>query len=450
MHLVMIGASAAGLSALEKIRQLDRSCDITVVSPDAARPYSRVMIPYCLSQKVAPENIFIREPNYFETLGCTPLVDTATGIMPEARTLRLQSGASLKYDKLLVATGSSPVRPPIPGIDSPGVHHMWTLRDMERLAPLYAKSKKMAVLGSGFVALQAAWVGVQMGLEVTVIEIMPGIMPMMLDKHAAELLASKITMRGVKLLLDTQTRAIESDQAGGLTIHLMGREPVRADFMVVGAGVKPNTDFLTDSGLEMDRGILVNHRMETNLPGIYAAGDVAQGPGFFGHERVIHALWPSAVEMGAVAGGSMLGQNSDYKGSLNMNVTRMFDLTVASMGKFRDTDGDEVWYDGTLSRSNYFKIVMLDHTPIGGVSAGSPALVASLGILRPFIREKVQLKPSQGNPKSLWIKALADHHQAFCKKGALKEGRYAFHIHGHQKVCGLPQLRVCLRLGQCG
>ena len=416
MHIVIIGASAAGLTALEKIRTHDAQCRITVISADASRPYSRVLIPYFLCGKTSRENMFIRDENYFDSVNCRHVSGLVTRLDPKAKSLELADGQSIQYDKLLITTGSSPVDPPIPGIDLPGIHHMWTMADVDQLGPLFENRRKMLVLGSGFVSLQAAWAGVQRGLQVTAIELLPRIMPLMLDERAAGLLSAKIREKGVDLRLGTSTQKIDPRPEGGLAVHLKSGEVLETDFMVVGTGVRPNVDFLSGSGIELDRGILVDRHMQTSLPDIYAAGDVAQGPTIFDRERVIHALWPTAVEMGAVAGLNLAGIASDYQGSLNMNVTQMFDLTVASMGKFQDADGNGVWYDDSLSNRNYFKIVMQDHTPIGGVCAGSSELVASLGILRPLIREKVKLKPSQGNMKSMWAQALVMHHGAFSKR----------------------------------
>ena len=415
MHIVIIGASAAGLSALEKLRKLDADCRITVISQDAARPYSRVLIPYYLSGKTGWDNLFIRDPNYFESLNCSHISGTVSGLEPQTKTLTLKGGQTVQYDRLLITTGSSPAKPPIAGIDGDNIHHMWTLKDIELLAPLYESARKMVVLGSGFVSLQAAWAGVQRGLEVTVIEILPRIMPLVLDHKASELLGARMKAKGVTLHLEAASRAIEHTANGSLLVHRASHKPIEADFMVVGTGVRPNVDFLTGSGIEMGRGILVNRRMETSLPDVYAAGDVAQGPTIFGPERTIHALWPTAVEMGAVAGENLAGKKNGYQGSLNMNVTQMFDLTVASMGKFQDGDGDEVWIDQALPQGSYLKIVLQDHTPIGGVAAGGSELVATLGILRPLIREKVRLRPGRCNLQSMWAQALARHHEAFAK-----------------------------------
>jgi nitrite reductase (NADH) large subunit len=240
-------------------------------------------------------------------------------------------------------------------------------------------------------------------------------MPKVVDDHCAQILTRKMKEMGVDIRVNTITEYIERIADGSFVLHIKEGETIAADFIIVGAGVRPNIDFLKDTDIKVEQGILVNNLMETNLPGIYAAGDVAQVPSALEAKLVVHALWPTAVKSGRIAGTNMAGQKAIYSGSLNMNVTQMFDITVASMGNFIETDGVETWSDDGTPEDQYFKVLLKNGIPVGAVSAGSSELVSTLGLLQPLIREKIHVGSQPGELKSLVAQYLVQHHQAFSK-----------------------------------
>lgn len=328
MNIVIIGNSAAGLSALQAFRKHDKESHVTILSKEGTIPYSRVLLPYVLRGKLSYDKMSIHTADFFKEYNAECIEATVTSIDPEKK-LVICGDTSYPYDKVLIATGSYAVDPPIQGVQQEGIYHMWTKRDVDYLAPCFDKYKRVVVIGSGFVALQAAWAAKFRGLEVTVIELMSRIMPSVLDTKGAEILTQKIHDCGVTLHTDTVTEKIEKQTDGSFLVHLKDKEAIPADFIIVGTGVRPNTQFLENSGVIVERGIPVDKHMETNIADIYAAGDVAAGPTTFGDENMIHALWPTAVEMGEVAGINMASKPFEYQGSLNMNVTQMYDVTVA-------------------------------------------------------------------------------------------------------------------------
>ncbi len=415
MQIIIIGNSAAGLNALEAFRRVNRRSSVTVVSKETDRPYSRVLLPYYLRGKTPHSNLFIRDENYFKEHNAESIQGRVVKVNPESRQVELEDGRMLEYDRLLIATGSSPVKPPIPGLEGEGIYHMWTQEDAEALAPYYDKGGQVAVIGAGFISLQAAWAALYRGLEVCVVELMPRIMPRIVDKHCAQMLTDRMEEMGVDIRVNTLTEKVERSADGIFILHLKGGETITADFIIVGTGVRPNIDFLKGTDIKIDRGILVNDRMETNIPGVYAAGDVAQVPSALGSEAVVHALWPTAVKSGRIAGTNMAGETAVYSGSLNMNVTQMFDTTVASMGNFIETDGMETWTDESIPKDQYFKILLKSGIPVGAVAVGSPDLIATLGLLQPLIREKIHVGAQPGKLKSIVAQNLAQHHQAFSK-----------------------------------
>lgn len=386
MDVVIIGNSAAGLAALEEFRKYDRKSHVVMISREGVIPYSRVLLPYVLRGKLPYEGMMIREEAYFRQMDVECVAGEAVSLDDAGKQVVLADGRSFPYDRLLIATGSHAVMPPIPGIQDERICNMWTKADADRLRVYFETYQKVVVIGSGFVALQAAWAARYRGLDVTVIELMDRIMPTVLDETGARILTEKIREKGVKLYTGTQTREIEHLEDGSFLVHIKGMEPIGAQFLIVGTGVRPNTGWLEGSGVALARGIPVDACMQTSLPGIYAAGDVAEGPTVFGDRHLIHALWPTAIEMGKTAGRSMAGVECPYEGSLNMNVTQMYDVTVASIGKFNDRDIDDASYFDEKAGKGYLKVCYKDGKLCGACLVGSSDAVTVLGKLRPLIR----------------------------------------------------------------
>ncbi|MCT4631684.1 MAG: FAD-dependent oxidoreductase [Firmicutes bacterium] len=384
---MVIGNSAAGLSAIEAYRKIDKSSDITLISKEGGNAYSRVLLPYVLRGKLAYENMTIRDDKYYKDMNINYIEGDVTELNNKDKLVTV-GNKLIEYDKLLIATGSNPVKPPIPGIDQYGIFHMWTKKDVDGLTPYYKSGKKVLVIGSGFVALQAAWAAVVKGLDVTVVELAGRIMPSVLDEEGGKILHEQILEKGVDLRVNTITERIEKKEDGTFEVFFKDCESLNVDFIIVGTGVRANTAFLKETDIEVDRGILVDRYMRTNDDDVYSAGDVAQGYTSFDEGQVIHALWPTAVEMGKIAGKNMAGLNSEYEGSLNMNVTQMYDLTVASIGRFsHDLVTKSYVFPNDLR--GYLKVCYENELVVGACLVGSSDAVKVLGKLRPIIRKKI-------------------------------------------------------------
>jgi len=386
LRVVIIGNSAAGLSALEAFRKLDSSSSVHVISREGPFPYARVQIPYYLKDRVRLDNLYIREADYLDDLnaemveGCVSALDVTTS------SVILEDGRAVAFDRLLIASGSSPVVPSITGIGSAGIHHIWTMDDALALKPAFETGKRILIIGGGFIAMQAAWAAAQRELSVMLV-VRSTIMRRDLDDQARELLKRSMADHGVSLVEGEMPSAITENSDRSLRVEFRDRQSVEVDHVVVATGVQPNTAFLGGSGIAVDGGILVDRHMQTNIPGIYAAGDVAAAKTSDGRDHVVRALWPCAAEQGEVAGRNLAGCERTYQGSLNMNVTELFGLVVASMGRFVDTDGKQVWKYGAPGRGTCLSVVLEDGIPIGGLAVGDADGLAALGMLRPYIRQ---------------------------------------------------------------
>lgn len=390
MKIVIIGNSAAGLSAAKAFRKYDKESELVIVSKETGLPYSRVLLPYVLRGKVNYDNIFIKGKDFYAENNIQYVEDEVTSINTEEKTVNLTDDRKLSYDKLLIASGSYAVAPPVEGIRQNGVYHMWTKNDLDSLLPLFDTKKSLVVLGSGFVALQAAWAARYRGIDVKIIEIADRVMPNVLDVDGGDLILQKIKESGVEIFTKTVTEKIEKTSDGGFVIHLKDKEAIKTDFIIVGTGVRSNIQFIENTGIECDRAILVDEYMRTNIEGIYSAGDVAAGPTTFGNKHMTHALWPTAVEMGEVAGANMAGKEIEYRGSLNMNVTQMYNVTVASMGLFNEEHIDSSYVFNMDKYDGYLKVCYKDDLVVGACLVGDSEAVKLFGKLRTIIRKKIK------------------------------------------------------------
>ncbi len=391
VRLVIIGNSAAGLSAAKTIRKYDQKSEITIISKEEGLAYSRVLLPYVLREKVDYNNIFIKDKAYYEENAITYIEDEVVALDTLEKLITVNKGQAIRYDKLLIATGSHAVTPPIEGLNGSGIYHMWTKNDLDDLLPLFNQKKSVAIIGSGFVSLQAAWAAKCRGLEVSIIEIADRVMPNVLDKKGSEVMANHIVDSGLSLYTSMITEKVERQEDSSFKLHLKNRQPLVVDFVIVGAGVKSNISFIQNSNIVYDRAILVNEKMETNIKDVYAAGDVAAGPTVFGDKHMTHALWPTAVEMGEIAGANMIGKQRRYQGSLNMNVTQMYGVTVASMGIFDDEQIDGSYEFPMDQYKGYIKLCYKNSLIVGACIIGESESVKLLGKLRPIIKKGLRI-----------------------------------------------------------
>ncbi len=387
---VIIGAGPAGMHAIETIRRFDPSgSTIHLVCDEPA--YARMVLPYFICGDVAEDHVYTGGDEVFDKFGVTPHIGVrAEAIDPNAKTVRLSDGTTLSYTALLIATGSRPVRPPIEGIDLPGVTNLWTLDDARRLIQYTGQGKRVVFIGAGFVGMIVLNALYKRGCTLTVVEQMEHILPRMLDRQAAELATAWLNKRGVQVRCSTEARRI-SQKNGALSVELAGGEVLEADCVVIATGVRPNVDFARDSGIHVEEGIVVNERLQTNYPDIYAAGDCAQGPSILGGAEV-HAIQPTAIDHGRVAGANMAGQNVTYEGSLSMNVLDICGLQAASFGRW-DEEQDIVRL-ANPARPLYRKYAFDGDRMVGGILLGPVSDIMNLtdiGMVKGLVQTGVSL-----------------------------------------------------------
>jgi NAD(P)H-nitrite reductase large subunit len=391
-HYFILGNSAAGLTAIDAIRQRDKTGAITLISKEPDPAYSRVALPYILSKEKNLRQITLREDDYFKANNVETIIGTgASGIDTTNKTIHLEDGRDITYDKLLIATGSLSRVPPVQGIDQADVCYHWTLADTRKLEAQMASAKTCFVIGAGFISLLTVSALIKAApLKYTVVEIADQVMPQLLDETGGNALERGMREKGIDVLLGDSVSAVER-RNGGYGVTLGSAKTFDADMIVCGTGVRPNIDFLSGSQIKLANGVVTDEHQQTNIPDVYAAGDCAETHDFLSGDRVVHAIWPTAIDQGRVAGANMAGDRQAYPGSLSWNVTELFGLASASVGEFRDRPGLEPIVFHNAAANIYRKLLLDGNRVVGAVVIGRAEHIQDLGVVQAMIRRRTDI-----------------------------------------------------------
>jgi NAD(P)H-nitrite reductase large subunit len=388
MKHVIIGAGPAGVIAAETLRRVDAQASVTVVGDEPEPPYSRMAIPYLLTGGVGEEGTHLRHgADHFERLGVELRRDRVTRVHAKEQRVALDGGGHLDYDRLLIASGSHAVRPPITGMDLPGVENCWTLGDARRVAEGARKGSRVVLMGAGFIGCIVLEALAKRGVALTVIEMGERMLPRMMDDVGGDMIKRWCESKGVRVFTGVRVGAVAAEN-GALSLSLDNGESLPADLVVCATGVSPNVDFLVGTGIDMDDGVLVDAHLQSSVPGIYAAGDVAQGPDFSTGERQVHAIQPTASEHGRIAALNMAGNATRFRGSLSMNVLNTLGLISSSFGLWMGAKGGEGARAADAERFRYLRLEFDGDYLVGALALG---LTQHVGVIRGLIQTRVRL-----------------------------------------------------------
>jgi len=386
---VIIGNSAAALSAIHAIRQTDAAAAITVIAAEACFAYSPVLLTYYMAGRISRRQVFLTDDDYYRRCH----VDLKRGVRATAIDVRRQvvtlaGGEKLDYDRLLIATGSSAKALGAPGDDLSGVFAIKTIADADRILKYTADRNRIAIVGGGLIGLQAADALAGSGRDIHLLIGSERPLSQNVDGDCSRFLTDIIEKSGMAVRFQTRVERIE--RAGGrLQLCLNDGKTMKVDAAIVGKGVKPNTQLAQEAGIAVDWGIVIDDRMQTSAPHVYAAGDVAQGRNKATGERQVVATWVNACVQGKTAGINMGDGDASCTG-LNGNVCGILGNAVASVGITRPDPARHRWQSYAAPDGRCYRNIIFNQNDeiAGAVLMGD---VADIGLIRNMVQNQVQV-----------------------------------------------------------
>ncbi len=388
MKHVILGNGPAGVIAAEIIRKRAPHDHIVMIGSEDAPPYSRMAIPYLLMGNIPESGTYLRKDrNHFDKLKIELIHGKAVSVDTKAKTLALEGGQAVSFDRLLIATGSMPIRPPIPGIDLPGVHPCWTLEDARVITKLAKSGSRVLQMGAGFIGCIILEALASRKVDLTVVEMGDRMVPRMMTPVAGGMIKKWVENQGVKVHTSTKVESIAQANSG-LLVTLSNGQSLEVDLVISATGVKPNIAYLESSGLNIQTGILVNERMQTSHQDIFAAGDVTESIDFSTGERIVNAIQPNAAEQARIAAISMTGGDVESLGALQINVLDTLGLISSSFGLWSGTKGGDHVELVDFEQYKYLRLEFLEDLLIGATCIGN---TEHIGVMRGLIQGKIRL-----------------------------------------------------------
>lgn len=394
MNYVIIGNSTAAIGAVEGIREIDQQGAIHVISPEKYPAYSRPLISYYLAGKVADQDMYYRNPEFYEQAGVTVhLEKRVSGIDMENRSVDLDpDGAKLAYDRLLIATGGKPNCPVMFDRAYKNLYFFHSWDDVKKIQQSLQANRtvRAVVVGGGLIGLKAAESLYLKGQNVTVVEAGSHLLNSILDRTGGDILTAYLQQKGLQIYTDTQVTEVNGwPDITHLT--LQGGEVLEADLVILAAGVSPNMDWLNGLDLKIDQGIVVDDYQMSSAQYIYAAGDVAQALDKVTNQRRVMPILPNAFIQGRIAGMNMAGKAVPYPGSLAFNSIPLCGMNIATAGLSNINDtGHEIL--AVQRGDNYRRFVLADNKLKGFIMMGN---IHRCGILRMAIDQQADLSKSK-------------------------------------------------------
>ncbi len=414
-HHLILGAGPAGVIAAETIRKHAPNDRITLLGDEAEPPYSRMAIPYLLIGNIDERGTYLRKgATHFADKRIDRVAGKVTAVNTAQRFVTLQNGQNLSFDKLLIATGSHPVRPPIPGMDLPGIHPCWTLENARSIAKLAQPGARVLQMGAGFIGCIIMEALKQRGVELTVVEMGDRMVPRMMGPAAGGMIRQWCEKQGVRVFTGARVEEIERAPAppsskgilsklaeavglstaepapanGPLQVRLSNGQTLEADLVISATGVRPAIGFLKDSEIKCLQGVLTDERMQTSVEGIYAAGDCAEAFDKVSGKTIVSAIQPNAADQAYVAAMNMVGRHAELKGVTQINVLDTLGLISTSFGNWEGVPGGEHVELTDLANN---KVLSLQFDGDVMVGCNSVGWTDHVGVMRGLVEGKVKL-----------------------------------------------------------
>ncbi|MCP5283283.1 MAG: NAD(P)/FAD-dependent oxidoreductase [Burkholderiaceae bacterium] len=414
MRHIILGAGPAGVIAAETIRKHAPNDEIYLVGDEPEAPYSRMAIPYLLIGNVQESGTHLRHSgDHFQRLRIELKRNRAVKVDTTARTVTMDDGSAHAYDRLLIATGSSPATPPIPGIAGAGVHACWTLADARAIMALAKPGSRVIQMGAGFIGCIIMEALATRGVKLSVVEMGDRMVPRMMGPVAGGMIKHWCEQKHVSVHTSAKVEAIERPgseapgvlnklaQAVGLggggkaheapmLVKLSTGQVLPADLVISATGVKPNIGFLKDSGVKCLVGVLTDEHLQTSAPDVYAAGDCAEAFDKVSGRTIVSAIQPNAAEQARVAALNMVGQKAELRGVTQINVLDTLGLISASFGNWEGVPGGQQVELTDRDGWRHLSLQFGDDTLVGCNAIG---WTEHVGVMRGLVEGAVRLGP---------------------------------------------------------
>ncbi len=396
MHHIIIGAGPAGVIAAETIRKQAPRDEITLIGDEKEAPYSRMAIPYLLVGNIEEQGTYLRKSaTHYEDLKINRQVAGVKSVQSATKKIVLADGKELSFDTLLIATGSHPIKPPIPGIDAAGVHNCWTLEDARNIMKLAKPGAKVLQLGAGFIGCIIMEALASRGVELSVVEMGDRMVPRMMGPTAGGMIRDWVQAKGVKVYTGTKVEAITSGSPGSpLKVKLSNSTTMQADLVISAAGVRPAIGFLEGSGITCLLGVLTDEHLQTNVPGIFAAGDCAEAFDKVSGKTIVSAIQPNAAEQARVAAMNMVAYargrqaQANLRGVTQINVLDTLGMISTSFGDWQGRPGGEHVEITDSIKGKHLSLQFQDDVLVGCNSVG---WTDHVGAMRGLVEGQIQL-----------------------------------------------------------
>ena len=390
MHHVILGAGPAGVIAAETLRKHAPADTITMVGDESEPPYSRMAIPYLLMGNVGERGTYLRKGlTHFDDLKIKMVHARASALDSAAKTVTLDNGSTLSFDRLLIATGSHPIRPPIPGMDLPGIHPCWTMDDARAIQKLATKGARVLQMGAGFIGCIIMEALAARGVKLSVVEMGDRMVPRMMGPTAGGMIKDWCAAKGVQVFTGTRVEAIEKGTGdAALKVKLSNGQSMDVDLVISATGVRPAIGFLEKSGVKCLLGVLTDEHLQTNVPGIYAAGDCAEAFDKVSNKTIVSAIQPNAAEQARVAALNMLGRRTALKGVTQINVLDTLGMVSTSFGEWQGVPGGEHVELTDSAGGRHLSLQFKDDVLVGCNSVG---WTDHVGVMRGLVEGQIHL-----------------------------------------------------------
>ncbi len=449
--LVLVGNGMAGVRAIEEIIKINKEeFEITIFGKEPHPNYNRILLSKVLQGDTTITDITINDWDWYKENNISLFTgETVIKINSEDKTVLTDKGTIQPYDELILATGSLPFILPLPGVDKKGVTAFRDIKDTDEMLAASKKYKKAAVIGGGLLGLEAARGLLNLGMEVSVIHIAPYLMERQLDETAGNLLKKELEKQGMNFLLEKNTEAIIGrDRVEG--VRFKDGTEIEADLVVMAVGIKPNIDLAKESGLAVNRGIIVNDYLQTNTPHIYAVGECAE------HNGIPYGLVAPLYEQGKVLAKHILGVFGEpYKGSVLSTQLKVSGVEVFSAGDFIEGDDKKALKVFDEQDGIYKKIVLRDNKIVGAVLFGDSkegnrlfSMIQKQEDISSTNKVSI-LQPLDGEVAGSFVASMADD-EIICGCNGVSKGTIVQAI-GEQGCTTVDQIKACTTASRsCG